>query len=77
MSLPGREYIQIKRYHSDHASKKDIEEIIESCRLLFNAEFDGDFLNVQNLKMRYVSSAGQELQDLFPNLRTHYPVLLT
>lgn len=76
MSLPAKEYIQIKRYHSDHVSKKDIEEIIQSCSLLFNAEFGDNFLNAKNLKMEFFSiENGVSVYEQF--CKQHFPSYLT
>jgi len=53
MSLIEREYLHVKHYHTNHADKKDIEEIIECCKTIFNSVIGSHFLNSQNLKVEF------------------------
>lgn len=53
MPLTESEYLQIKRYHTDHADKRDLKEIIECCMSIFNSAVGCNFLNAQNLKVEF------------------------
>ncbi len=56
MSPRGNEYLRIKFYHVKHASKQDIEEIIECCKSIFSSVVHEDFLNSQNLQVEFFNA---------------------
>ncbi len=78
MSLTEREYLHIKRYHTDHVDKRDIEEIIECCKSIFNSAVGSNFLNAQNLKVEFfhlkngVTVYEQFCKQYFPSYVTKY-----
>lgn len=53
MSTATRGNLHIKRYHTKHATKEDIKEIIECCKMIFNSEVGSCFINNQNLKVDF------------------------
>ena len=53
MSSAEREPLHITSYHSKHANKEVIEEIIEYCTSIFNSTVEENFLNGQNLKIEF------------------------
>lgn len=56
MSPTKGEYLHVKYYHAKHASKQDIEEIIECCKSIFNSVVHEDFLNSQNLQVEFFNA---------------------
>ena len=55
MSSPERKYIQVKHYYTEHADKRDIEEIIACCKSIFNSVVVEGFLTDQNLKVDFLT----------------------
>jgi len=70
--------LHIKRYHTKHADKRDIEEIITYCKSIFNSAVGEDFLNDQNLKVEFFNLENGIImyerfcQQYFPSYLTKY-----